>query len=258
MELSILCDYEFLHQKISHLKYPCYDYRFLKLHIKPRAFMRFQVPPSLMLLLSTPFHTSFHPKSKLTNIFICKHNNPTFLFAFIFHMFASFSSSLSLPRRTMNVYEEQNPYCYFHPKELIVGICALCLKERLLILASKQGHHPVHKEATHRPHKALHRKPSIPIPKVFALGSFLHRLEFRHQKSNNSDQDAFTSLEGNRHHHHLYPITNKREFIVLTWLHFSVHSLTSLVNMLHLCILWCSSLMRINASYMVTCCFSFP
>eukprot|EP00268_Persea_americana_P010532 TRINITY_DN14287_c0_g1_i2.p1 TRINITY_DN14287_c0_g1~~TRINITY_DN14287_c0_g1_i2.p1 ORF type:complete len:124 (+),score=20.49 TRINITY_DN14287_c0_g1_i2:95-466(+) len=96
----------------------------------------------------------------------------------------------------MNVNGEENPYCYFHPKEVVVGICALCLKERLLILASKQGHHPVPKEASHRLHKALHRKPSIPLPKVFALGSFLHRLEFRHQRSDDSDQDTVTSHEG--------------------------------------------------------------
>lgn len=97
----------------------------------------------------------------------------------------------------MNVTGEENPYCYFHPKEVVVGICALCLKERLLILASKQGHHPVPKENSHRLiHKALYRKPSIPLPKVFALGSFLHRLEFRHQRSDDSDQDTVTSHEG--------------------------------------------------------------
>ncbi|RWR97233.1 hypothetical protein CKAN_02665500 [Cinnamomum micranthum f. kanehirae] len=95
----------------------------------------------------------------------------------------------------MNVNGEENPYCYFHPKEVVVGICALCLKERLLVLASKQGHHPVPIEASHRLHKALHRKPSIPLPKVFALGSFLHRLEFRHQRSDDSDQDTVTGHE---------------------------------------------------------------
>ncbi|MCE3051360.1 hypothetical protein HAX54_049600 [Datura stramonium] len=28
--------------------------------------------------------------------------------------------------------------CYFHPKEVVVGVCALCLNERLLVLACKQ------------------------------------------------------------------------------------------------------------------------
>lgn len=155
----------------------------------------FKFPPPT-ILLKTPFQTSLHPEKLLTNIFIYKHNNPAFSVACILHIFVSFTSATWLPPRRMNVNGEENPYCYFHPKEVVVGICALCLKERLLVLASKQGHHPVPKEASHRLHKALHRKPSIPLPKVFALGSFLHRLEFRHQRSDDSDQDTVTSHEG--------------------------------------------------------------
>ncbi|RWW48464.1 hypothetical protein BHE74_00045476 [Ensete ventricosum] len=37
-----------------------------------------------------------------------------------------------------------NPRCYHHhPKEVVVGICALCLKERLLVLASEQNGLPL-------------------------------------------------------------------------------------------------------------------
>ncbi|XP_077240103.1 uncharacterized protein LOC143881007 isoform X1 [Tasmannia lanceolata] len=96
----------------------------------------------------------------------------------------------------MNDCAQENPYCCcFHPKEVIVGICALCLKERLLILASEQGHLPLAKD-THRPQRILHRKLFITLPKVFALSSLLHRLEFRRQKSNDhDDQETLASHE---------------------------------------------------------------
>lgn len=42
-----------------------------------------------------------------------------------------------------------------------------------------------------------HRKPPIKLTKIFAFGSLLNRFEFRHWKSDNSDQDAAsTSQEG--------------------------------------------------------------
>ncbi|XP_010242788.1 PREDICTED: uncharacterized protein LOC104587047 [Nelumbo nucifera] len=93
----------------------------------------------------------------------------------------------------MNDYGEENPCCYFHPKEVIVGVCALCLRERLLILAAKQGHLPL--SESKRASIDEHRKRPITLPKIFALGSFLHRLEFRHRKSDASDDDLSTSQE---------------------------------------------------------------
>ncbi|KAF8405717.1 hypothetical protein HHK36_007794 [Tetracentron sinense] len=88
----------------------------------------------------------------------------------------------------MNGYGEENSGCYFHPKEVSVGVCALCLNERLLILASKQGHLPSAKNPSSRIH-------NLNLPKIFALSSFLNRLEFRHRKSEDSDQDTSTSQE---------------------------------------------------------------
>ncbi|XP_048431061.1 uncharacterized protein LOC103953156 isoform X2 [Pyrus x bretschneideri] len=41
----------------------------------------------------------------------------------------------------MNGFREENSFCYFHPKELVVGVCSLCLTERLLILSAKKGRH---------------------------------------------------------------------------------------------------------------------
>jgi hypothetical protein len=37
----------------------------------------------------------------------------------------------------MNGYREENSFCYFHPNQVLVGVCPLCLNERLLILAAK-------------------------------------------------------------------------------------------------------------------------
>ncbi|GAV71976.1 hypothetical protein CFOL_v3_15465 [Cephalotus follicularis] len=88
--------------------------------------------------------------------------------------------------------------CYFHPKEVVVGVCALCLNERLIILAAKQGHHH---SSTRGSHRVVHqgdatpKKPPINLPKIFAFGSLLSRLEFRHWKSDNFDHDASTSTQ---------------------------------------------------------------
>ncbi|KAF9608402.1 hypothetical protein IFM89_009768 [Coptis chinensis] len=92
----------------------------------------------------------------------------------------------------MNQYGEEHPFCYFHPKENLVGVCAHCLKERLLILASKQGHLPLPKD-TRSTYNVLYRKSTLNIPKIFALGSFLHRPP--PTKSKDFDQDTSTSQE---------------------------------------------------------------
>ncbi|XWS21621.1 hypothetical protein CRYUN_Cryun30bG0070100 [Craigia yunnanensis] len=98
----------------------------------------------------------------------------------------------------MNGYREDNSCCYFHPKEVVVGVCHLCLSERLLILASKQGQRSSSSSrGSHRIIQGIsQKKPPINLPKIFALGSLLNRLEFKHWKSENSDDhDASTSQE---------------------------------------------------------------
>ncbi|KAK9096051.1 hypothetical protein Sjap_021548 [Stephania japonica] len=100
-------------------------------------------------------------------------------------------------------YGEESQCCYFHPTERLIGVCAFCLNERLLILASKQRHKD--SSITRSTHQQQHhhntsnttstssasttttttttsganfhhcRKPSLTFPKIFALGSFLHR-----------------------------------------------------------------------------------
>lgn len=107
-----------------------------------------------------------------------------------------------LHQNNMNGYgddTDSSSCCYFHPKQVVIGICPLCLNERLLILASKQGHSSSSSSSSsaHRSKVVSDNKkqPSISnLPKIFALGSLLNRFEFRHWKSDISDQrDACTS-----------------------------------------------------------------
>ncbi|TVU16701.1 hypothetical protein EJB05_40276 [Eragrostis curvula] len=88
-----------------------------------------------------------------------------------------------------------SPYCSFHPRELVVGVCASCLKDRLLLLlAAKDGDAVVFRGPALR-----RRTSSISLPKVFALGSsFLQRIDSRHHQRHHStysdDGDDTTSI----------------------------------------------------------------
>ncbi|KAL3839999.1 hypothetical protein ACJIZ3_024590 [Penstemon smallii] len=95
----------------------------------------------------------------------------------------------------MNEYIDNRGCCYFHPRELVVGICALCLNERLLILASKQSH--LHQ--TKRNNYSLAPKKSL--PKIFDLTSLLNRFDIKPKKSqvyyssSTSQEDSFISIK---------------------------------------------------------------
>ncbi|QCE15778.1 uncharacterized protein LOC114162465 [Vigna unguiculata] len=102
---------------------------------------------------------------------------------------------------TNNAYREEKSFCYFHPRQLLLGVCPLCLNERLLLLAAKQGrHHHRHRHRHHHHHhhcssssKSSHRlphaKPPSSIHKIFAFGSLFTRHESHHWKSHNHDYD---------------------------------------------------------------------
>ncbi|CAN6230145.1 unnamed protein product [Urochloa humidicola] len=86
-----------------------------------------------------------------------------------------------------------SPYCCFHPREVVVGVCAHCLKDRLLLLLA--GDATQHRRG---------RSGSISLPKVFALGSsFLQRLDSRHHRPGDSTtsgsaaslDDSFISIK---------------------------------------------------------------
>ncbi|KAE8701772.1 glucose-6-phosphate/phosphate translocator-related family protein [Hibiscus syriacus] len=97
----------------------------------------------------------------------------------------------------MNGYREDDSYCYFHPKQVVIGVCPLCLNDRLLILASKQGGHSSSSSSSTRgSHRFLQKKPHIHLPKIFALGPLPHRRELKQRKSQDfDDHDASTSQE---------------------------------------------------------------
>lgn len=93
---------------------------------------------------------------------------------------------------------ENGAYCYFHPKEILVGVCHLCLNERLLILAAKQGLNPnsskLHSSCNYKIRSCTNlykSKPSVSLPKIFALGSLLSRRDIRHRRHPKSDHHDF-------------------------------------------------------------------
>jgi hypothetical protein len=96
--------------------------------------------------------------------------------------------------------------CYFHPRELLVGVCAHCLRERLLlILASKQGGGRPGAPAdgasylSARPYgKALRRVRTGSIVSVLALGSsLLHRIESSSSRHHTHDAVVHGSDDNN-------------------------------------------------------------
>ncbi|MQL72754.1 hypothetical protein Taro_005085 [Colocasia esculenta] len=157
-----------------------------------------------------PFKPSFHPKKAAitaqpnpTSQYISTPPNPPCLLLLLLLLSLSLAVSVcSRPLCTvsdMNNLVEGSPYgfCYFHPREVVVGVCAACLTEKLLVLASKQGHGATLVRDAHHQYgsscaftRVPSRKPSIAMPKVFALGSsLLHRLDSRHHRRPGYDSD---------------------------------------------------------------------
>ncbi|XP_010539641.1 PREDICTED: uncharacterized protein LOC104813655 [Tarenaya hassleriana] len=90
--------------------------------------------------------------------------------------------------------EEHSAYCCFHPKEIHVGVCPLCLNERLLVLASKQKKHSSASSSSSS--SSARGSNNLRLPKIFAFGSFLNLLDLRHRKFDLSgDLDTSTSQE---------------------------------------------------------------
>lgn len=85
--------------------------------------------------------------------------------------------------------EDQANSCYLHPDETFVGVCPLCLNERLIILASfsKQSLYCLHRrsfnfcseEKSFPGHRYSYK--NISLLKIFSLGSGI----FRGQRESN-------------------------------------------------------------------------
>ncbi|KAL8141219.1 hypothetical protein V2J09_007240 [Rumex salicifolius] len=95
---------------------------------------------------------------------------------------------------------ENRDFCYFHPKQILVGVCPLCLNERLLVVAAKEG------RRSHLRPRLLRRRSyqegggqsgksgnNVGLTKMFALRSLLNRLELRHRHSNRRRSDDIGS-----------------------------------------------------------------
>ncbi|PIN07526.1 hypothetical protein CDL12_19909 [Handroanthus impetiginosus] len=95
-------------------------------------------------------------------------------------------------------YSDDKNWCYFHPTELVIGICALCLNEKLLVLASKQA--PIHQ--TNTTFSIAPKKAHVALSKIFALTNLLNRLDIKQRKtdfyrhsSSTSPEDSFISIK---------------------------------------------------------------
>ncbi|CAI9787042.1 unnamed protein product [Fraxinus pennsylvanica] len=97
----------------------------------------------------------------------------------------------------MNEYRDDKTWCYMHPKEEVVGVCALCLNQRLLVLASKQSK----LKGSDRNYSGTYRKYSATLPNLFALSNLLNRHDFGQHKpqpyysSSTSQEDSFISIK---------------------------------------------------------------
>ncbi|KAI9108627.1 hypothetical protein K1719_020274 [Acacia pycnantha] len=96
-----------------------------------------------------------------------------------------------------NGYRYEKSCCYFHPKHEVVGVCPLCLNQRLLVLAAKQGLNP--STSTSKLQTLAYRKTQASsIHKIFAFGSLFSRPDSQHWKSQTySYDDSSPSPEGN-------------------------------------------------------------
>ncbi|CAL0319399.1 unnamed protein product [Lupinus luteus] len=100
-----------------------------------------------------------------------------------------------------NAYRDEKPCCYFHPKQVIIGVCPLCLNERLLIVAAKQGqhHNSAFKTSSHRLQSSTHRKQHTSIHKIFAFSSLFSSSHWKsqnlHYDVSPTPEDSFISIK---------------------------------------------------------------
>lgn len=98
------------------------------------------------------------------------------------------------------LYRDGKNWCNLHPNQLVIGVCAFCLNQRLLILAASDQH----QNGSHR--RRVRRRgrgrtiPHIHLPKIFALtNSFLNQRKTQDQHSSfthSSSSSSSSSQEG--------------------------------------------------------------
>ncbi|CAA0818496.1 Unknown protein [Striga hermonthica] len=91
----------------------------------------------------------------------------------------------------MNKYRKDER-CSSHPGQFVIGICALCLNEKLLILASKQGPNHLHRQT----HKNFSEKQKISPPaaaKIIKIFALLNLVEPRKPKPDHSGHSSYSA-----------------------------------------------------------------
>ncbi|XP_057795761.1 uncharacterized protein LOC131011887 [Salvia miltiorrhiza] len=82
----------------------------------------------------------------------------------------------------MKECRDERRWCCFHPREMVVGICALCLNERLLVVVAES------KQQNKRSFGAKRV-----LPKIFAL---ITRSDIKHHKSSSpTPEESFISIK---------------------------------------------------------------
>ncbi|KAJ0587995.1 putative protein OCTOPUS [Helianthus annuus] len=99
------------------------------------------------------------------------------------------------------IYMEKNDqgsgcYCYFHPDEVFVGVCPLCLYERLIVVAAKRCRGGLRLYASSA---CKSSKPCMVVPKMFAIDYLIHRKtkknKLKPKAKDVDDDDASASLD---------------------------------------------------------------
>ncbi|KAI3685542.1 hypothetical protein L6452_34790 [Arctium lappa] len=90
--------------------------------------------------------------------------------------------------------EKDEGCCYFHPDEVFVGVCPLCLYERLIVVAGKR----CRRLGLYRSGSCKSSKPRIILPKMFAIDSLIHRKTKKHHVNNDASDDSFISIRFDR------------------------------------------------------------
>ncbi|KAK9069696.1 hypothetical protein SSX86_011600 [Deinandra increscens subsp. villosa] len=88
--------------------------------------------------------------------------------------------------------EKDGCYCYFHPDEVFVGVCPLCLYERLIVVAAKRcrGGLRLYTSSTCKP-----SKPFMVVTKMFAVDYLIHRKTRKHKINLKDDADTSPSQD---------------------------------------------------------------
>ncbi|KAK1436437.1 hypothetical protein QVD17_02217 [Tagetes erecta] len=92
----------------------------------------------------------------------------------------------------MDKDDHQGGYCYFHPDEVFVGVCPLCLYERLIVVATKRCRGGLRLYASSTCKSV---KPCMVMPKMFAIDYLIHRKTRKHKLKVKDHEDIASASQ---------------------------------------------------------------